>query len=58
MSKETIERNVLRPLHNIYGTQLIGMINNRNVVKLFGEDVYCLGAEKANQVSKIQKANR
>ena len=54
VSKETIERNVLKPLRDLYGIELIGVINNRNVVKLFQEDVYCLGAEKANQVSKIQ----
>lgn len=54
VSKETIERNVLKPLRDIYGIELIGIINNRNVAKLFGEDVYCLGAEKVSQVSKIQ----
>lgn len=54
VSKETIERNVLTPLRDKYGSNLIGTINNRNVVKLFGEDVYCLGAEKSSQVSKIQ----
>ncbi len=54
VSKETIERNVLRPLRDIYGVELIGIINNRNIANLFGEDIYCLGAEKVNQVSKIQ----
>lgn len=54
VSKGTIERNVLQPLRQIYGKNLVGNINSNNIVKLFGEEVYCLGAEKVNQVSKIQ----
>ena len=33
---------------------MVGTINSSNIAKLFGEEVYCLGAEKINQVSKIQ----
>lgn len=54
VSKGTIERNVLQPLRQIYGKNLIGTINSNNIAKLFGEEVYCLGAEKISQVSKIQ----
>ena len=54
VSKGTIERNVLQPLRQIYGKTLVGNINSNNIAKLFGEEVYCLGAEKVNQVSKIQ----
>ena len=54
VSKGTIERNVLQPLRQIYGGSLVGTINNENIAKLFGENVYCLGCEKVNQVSKIQ----
>ncbi len=54
VSKGTIERNVLKPMREIYGSSLVGNINSQNIVTLFGEEVYCLGAEKANQVSKIQ----
>lgn len=54
VSKESIERNVLQPMREIYGSELIGIINNRNVAKICGEDVYCLGAEKVSQVAKIQ----
>lgn len=54
VSKGTIERNVLQPLRQIYGKQLIGNINSANIAKLFGEEIYCLGCEKVNQVSKIQ----
>lgn len=54
VSKESIERNVLQPMREIYTSELIGTINNRNVARICGEDVYCLGAEKVSQVAKIQ----
>jgi len=54
VSKGTIERNVLQPLRQIYGKDLVGTINSNNVAKIFDEEVYCLGCEKVNQVSKIQ----
>lgn len=54
VSKGTIERNVLQPLRQIYGRELVGTIGSNNTAKLFGEEVYCLGCEKVNQVSKIQ----
>lgn len=57
VSKESIERNVLQPMREIYTDVLIGNINNRNVARICGEDVYCLGAEKVSQVAKIQGAS-
>lgn len=55
VSKGTIERNVLQPLRQIYGKGLVGTIQSgTNIARLFGEEVYCLGCEKVNQVSKIQ----
>lgn len=57
VSKESIERNVLQPMREIYTDKLIGIINNRNIARVCGEDVYCLGAEKISQVAKIQGAS-
>lgn len=54
VSKESIERNVLQPMREIYTSSLVGTINSRNIAKVCGEDVYCLGAEKISQVAKIQ----
>lgn len=54
VSKESIERNVLQPMREIYTDRLIGQINNRNIAHICGEKVYCLGAEKVSQVAKIQ----
>ena len=57
VTNSTIERNILQPLREIYGDKLIGTINSQNIAKLFGEEVYCLGAEKVSQVSKIRGAS-
>lgn len=54
VSKESIERNVLQPMREIYTDKLIGTINSRNIERICGEEVYCLGAEKVSQVAKIQ----
>lgn len=54
VSRETIERNVLRPMRELYTDRLVGEINNHNKARICGEDVYCLGAEKVSQVSKIR----
>ena len=53
VSKGTIERNVLQPMREIYTSELVGTINNENIAQVFGEPVYCLGAEKMSQVAKI-----
>lgn len=57
VSKETIERNVLEPMREIYSPELVGNINSRNIAMVCGVPVYCLGAEKITQVSKIQGAS-
>lgn len=54
VSKGTIERNVLQPMREIYGSSLVGTIGSNNIAILFGVEVYCLGCEKKNQVAKIQ----
>jgi len=55
VSKESIERNVLEPMREIYTDRLIGNIkSSTNQAIICGEPVYCLGAEKASQVAKIQ----
>ena len=54
VSRDTIERNVLQPMREIYGSGLVGTINNRNMAWVCGENIYCLGAEKVSQVAKVQ----
>lgn len=57
VSRDTIERNILQPMREIYTDALVGTINSRNIARVCGEDVYCLGAEKVSQVAKIQGAS-
>lgn len=54
VSKETIERNVLQPMREIYTDYIVSTINSRNIAIVCGVPVYCLGAERASQVAKIQ----
>lgn len=57
VTKSTIERNVLEPMRNLYGDELVGTISSDNTAWIFGEKCYCLGAEKVSQVSKIRGAS-
>lgn len=53
-SKENIERNVLTPMRDIWGTSVVSGIDSRNRAVIFGEPVYCIGAENKRQVSKLR----
>lgn len=55
-TKGTLERNILDPMREIYGPSLVGTIGSNNTVRLFGKKVYALGADKKNQVARIQGA--
>ena len=55
-TRGTLNRNILDPLRGIYGENMVGMIRSDNTADLFGKKVYCLGADKINQVAKIQGA--
>ena len=58
VSRETVERNILKPMREIYGENRVSFINTaKNTATIFGEEVYCLGAEKLSQVAKIQGAS-
>lgn len=57
VTKSTIERNVLEPMRDIFGEELVGYIGSDNIADVFGEKVYCLGAEKANQIKKLRGAS-
>lgn len=52
----TIRRNILDPMREIWTDRLVGQITSDNTVQLFGRKAYVLGADKINQVSKIQGA--
>lgn len=55
VSRESIERNILQPMREIYTSALVGTIqSSNNIARICGEPVYCIGAEKKSQVGKIQ----
>ena len=56
-TKGTLQRNVIEPLQDMYGTELVSSIRSDNTAMLFGEKCYCLGADKANQVDRIRGAS-
>lgn len=53
-TQATLERNVLDPMKDLYGTDLVGNIRQNNTVDLFGERCYALGADKISQVNRIR----
>ena len=55
VSKETIKRNIIEPLQELYPDQ-VGDIGSNNICKMFGEKVYCLGADNVGRVAKFRGA--
>lgn len=53
-TKGTLQRNIIEPLQNMYGSILVSDIKSDNTAILFGEKCYCLGADKINQVNRIR----
>ena len=56
VSKETITRNIIEPLQEIYGNKAITDISSKNTSMMFGEKVYCLGADNVGRVAKFRGA--
>lgn len=55
-TRGTLERNILEPMRNIWGNELVGEIRSDNTVQLFGRKVYALGADNKKHVARIQGA--
>ena len=53
-TRENIERNILQPLRDIYGDSAATGITSNNFTRIFGEKVYCIGADNVRQVAKIR----
>lgn len=53
-TKGTLQRNIIEPLQNLWGVELVSNIRNDNTAMLFGEKCYCLGADKVNQVDRLR----
>lgn len=54
-TQQTLARNILDPMRNIWGSGLIGEISqSTGVVKIFGRKCYALGADNIRRVAPIQ----
>lgn len=56
-TRGSLLRNIINPMQNIWGEYLVSDIKSDNTATLFGETVYCLGADTANRVDKIRGAS-
>lgn len=53
-TKSTLQRNIIEPLQNIWGVELVSDIKADNTAMMFGEKVHCIGADKINQVNRLR----
>ncbi|MBO5060248.1 MAG: PBSX family phage terminase large subunit [Clostridia bacterium] len=53
-TKGTLQRNIIEPLQDLWGIKYVSDICSDNTAMMFGERVYCLGADKINQVDRIR----
>ena len=56
-TRGTLERNVIDPMIEIYGPELIGPIGHDGVCRMFGEKVYCMGADSRRAVDRLRGAS-
>lgn len=54
VDKGTIQRNVIEPLQEIWGDDLVSDIGSNNIATMFGEKVYCIGADNVGRVRKFR----
>lgn len=53
-TKGTLQRNIIMPLQDIWGTELVGNIRQDNTADIFGETVICLGCDKNTAVDRLR----
>jgi len=53
-TRETIRRNILLPMQGMYGAEYVGNLRADNSVEMFGQKVFCLGADNVNRVDKLR----
>ncbi len=56
VSKGTIQRNVIEPMQELFGTNMVSDIGSNNIATIFGEKVYCIGADNVGMVRKYRGA--
>lgn len=50
----TVETNLLEPMREIWGDDLVGTINSKNKVVMFGQLFHVVGAEKKTGVNRLR----
>lgn len=53
-TKGTLQRNIIEPMQQIFGAKVISDIRSDNTARIFGEKVYCLGADNVKHVDRIR----
>lgn len=53
-TRGTLQRNVIEPMQEMYGTELVSSIRSDNTATLFGERCYCLGADNKKHVDRLR----
>lgn len=53
-TKGTLQRNVIDPMIEMYGDALVSSIKSDNTAMMFGERVYCLGADSKKHVDRLR----
>ncbi len=53
-TKGTISRNILDPMRNIWGEELVGNVGEDSKITLFGKKCYVIGADRVTQSAKLQ----
>lgn len=53
-TKGTLQRNVIDPMIELYGSDMVSSIKSDNTAEMFGEKVYCLGADSRKHVDRLR----
>lgn len=53
-TRETIRRNILIPMQTMYGVDYVSNLRADNSCDMFGQKVFCLGADNVNRVDKVR----
>lgn len=53
-TKGTLQRNVIEPMQEIFGSKRVGSIRSDNTSMMFGERVHCLGADNKKHVDRLR----
>jgi PBSX family phage terminase large subunit len=53
-TRETIRRNILLPMQSMYGADYVGNLRADNSCDMFGQRVFCLGADNVTHVDRLR----